>query len=52
MAYEEFSRIYDKLIKEDINYKEITKRILSIASDNSINMDDYLDFVCCTCIVL
>ena len=48
MAYEEFSRIYDKLIKEDINYKEITKRILSIASDNSINMDDYLDLACGT----
>ena len=48
MAYEEFSKIYDKLINEDIDYKKITKRILEIAKDNNINMEDYLDLACGT----
>ena len=48
MAYEEFSKIYDKLINQDINYKNITERILIIAKDNNINMNDYLDLACGT----
>lgn len=48
MAYEEFSKIYDSLIKEDINYGSITKGILEIAKDNNIDMVDYLDLACGT----
>lgn len=48
MAYGEFAKIYDELINQDINYKDISKRILEIAKANNINMEDYLDLACGT----
>ena len=48
MAYGEFAKIYDELINQDINYKDISKKILEIAKENNINMEDYLDLACGT----
>lgn len=48
MSYGEFAKIYDELINQDINYKEIGNFILNIAKQNNIEMDNYLDLACGT----
>lgn len=48
MAYGEFAKIYDELINEDINYDEMTDRIIEIGRENNISFDDYLDVACGT----
>ncbi|NLZ33473.1 class I SAM-dependent DNA methyltransferase [Clostridium isatidis] len=48
MSYGEFSKIYDKLINEDINYKEICNRIIEICKKENIDFNSYLDVACGT----
>ena len=48
MAYKEFANIYDKLIYEDINYNEISNKIMDICENNNIELLDYLDLACGT----
>ncbi len=38
MAYEEFAKVYDELIYEDINYDKISKRLISIIKNIIINL--------------
>lgn len=48
MAYGELSKIYDKLIYEDINYTEMNNFIINICKENNIEFLDYLDIACGT----
>lgn len=48
MSYNEFARIYDELINEDIDYIQISNRILEICNEQGIKFDDYLDLACGT----
>lgn len=48
MAYKEFANIYDELIYEDINYDEISQRIINLSNENNIEFEDYLDLACGT----
>jgi len=48
MSYNEFAKIYDELINEDIDYEQISNRILEICNEQSINFDSYLDLACGT----
>ena len=48
MAYNEFANIYDELIYEDIDYDEISEKIISLSNENNIEFEDYLDLACGT----
>lgn len=48
MAYKEFANIYDELIYEDIDYDEISEKIISLSKQNNIEFEDYLDLACGT----
>lgn len=48
MAYGELSKVYDKLIYEDINYDEMINFILNICREKNISLNDYLDIACGT----
>lgn len=48
MTYGEFAKIYDELIKEDIDYNLICDRIKELISIYNINNEDYLDLACGT----
>ncbi len=48
MAYKEFANIYDELIYEDINYDEISEKIIGLSNANNIEFEDYLDLACGT----
>lgn len=48
MAYEEFAKIYDELIYEDINYDDMVSRIDNIIEKYKIHKEDYLDLACGT----
>lgn len=48
MAYEEFAKVYDELIYEDINYDKISKRLISIIKKYNNKSIDYLDLACGT----
>ena len=48
MAYKEFANIYDELIYEDIDYDEISEKIISLSNENNIEFEDYLDLACRT----
>jgi SAM-dependent methyltransferase len=48
LSYKEFAKIYDELINEDINYKEICNRIIDICNEENIEFNDYLDVACGT----
>lgn len=48
MSYNEFAKIYDELINEDIDYNQISNRILEICNEQNINFNNYLDLACGT----
>ena len=48
MQYGEFSRIYDKLINEDVDYDKIACRINQITEKYKCENKDYLDLACGT----
>lgn len=48
MSYNEFAKIYDELINEDIDYIQISNRILEICNEQKISFDNYLDLACGT----
>lgn len=48
MAYEEFAKIYDELINEDIDYDIIVKRLKEVIKKYDVNCEDYLDLACGT----
>ena len=48
MAYKECANIYDELIYEDIDYDEISEKIISLSNENNIEFEDYLDLACGT----
>ena len=48
MAYKEFANIYDELIYEDIDYDEISEKIISLSNENNIEFEDYIDLACGT----
>lgn len=48
MQYGEFSRIYDKLINEDVDYDKIACRINQIKEKYKCENKDYLDLACGT----
>ena len=48
MSYKEFAKIYDELINEDIDYVQISNRILEICNEQKISFDNYLDLACGT----
>jgi ubiquinone/menaquinone biosynthesis C-methylase UbiE len=48
MAYEEFAKIYDELINEDIDYDIIVKRIKDVINRYDVKCKDYLDLACGT----
>lgn len=48
MAYGEFAKIYDQLINEDIDYDIISNRVMEIATENNISLNNYLDIACGT----
>lgn len=48
MTYGEFAKIYDELIKEDIDYNLICDRIKELIKIYNINNEDYLDLACGT----
>jgi len=48
MAYEEFAKIYDELINEDIDYDVIVKRVKELIKKYNVEYEDYLDLACGT----
>ena len=48
MSYGEFSKIYDELINEDINYTKICNRIIEICKEEELDFNTYLDLACGT----
>lgn len=48
MAYEEFAKIYDELINEDIDYDIIVKRLKDVIKKHDVKCEDYLDLACGT----
>lgn len=48
MAYGQLSKVYDRLIYEDINYEDMKNFILDICIQNKILFEDYLDIACGT----
>ena len=48
MSYNEFAKIYDELINEDIDYVQISNRILEICNEQKISFNNYLDLACGT----
>lgn len=48
-TYNELAFIYDKLLCEDINYKEWSKFILTKCNKYKIKMNKYIDLACGTC---
>ncbi|MGL4761588.1 MAG: class I SAM-dependent DNA methyltransferase [Sarcina sp.] len=47
-SYNKMAKVYDQLINEDINYKEIAEYLLTIAKKENIKFDNYLDLACGT----
>ena len=48
LSYGEFSKIYDELINEDINYTKICNRIIEICKEEELDFNTYLDLACGT----
>ena len=47
-AYKKFARIYDRLIKGDIDYDRWSSRILEVCKEYDVAGEDYLDLACGT----
>ena len=47
-SYNKMAKVYDQLINEDINYKDIAGFLLSVAKKENIKFDNYLDLACGT----
>ena len=47
-SYNKMAKVYDQLINEDINYKDIADFLLSVAKKENIKFDNYLDLACGT----
>lgn len=47
-SYKQFAKIYDELIYEDIDYKEIGQFVLEICEKYGVKKDLYLDLACGT----
>lgn len=47
-SYNKMAKVYDELINEDINYKDIADFLLEIAKKENIKFDNYLDLACGT----
>ena len=54
MAYEEFAKVYDELIYEDINYDKISKRLISIIKkyNNKFNNYNFFHTITPLCIII
>ncbi len=48
MAYSELSKVYDKLIYEDIDYTSMKEFITNICIKYNVELNDYLDLACGT----
>lgn len=48
-TYNELSFIYDKLLRQDIDYEDWSKFILKKCNKYNIKMDKYIDLACGTC---
>ncbi|WP_143314576.1 class I SAM-dependent methyltransferase [Clostridium sp. HBUAS56017] len=48
MAYEEFAKVYDQLINEDVNYDHIADRLKDLMEKHNVKHEDYLDLACGT----
>lgn len=48
MAYQEFAKIYDELINEDIDYDSMTDKLKELIEHYNIKCNDYLDLACGT----
>lgn len=47
-CYENFAKIYDRLIYEDIDYKKYCNKVLNICEEYNVEKKDYLDLACGT----
>ena len=47
-SYNKMAKVYDELINEDINYKDIADFLLKIAKRENIEFNNYLDLSCGT----
>lgn len=47
-SYNKMAKVYDELINEDINYKDIADFLLNIATKENIKFESYLDLACGT----
>ncbi|MBU5590623.1 methyltransferase domain-containing protein [Clostridium sp. MSJ-4] len=47
-SYTKLSEVYDRLIKEDIDYNFFSKSIMNIVEDLNVSREDYLDVGCGT----
>ncbi len=47
-SYNKMAKVYDELINEDINYKDIADFLLKIAKRENIEFNNYLDLACGT----
>ncbi|WP_297519221.1 class I SAM-dependent methyltransferase [uncultured Clostridium sp.] len=47
-SYNKMAKVYDQLINEDINYKEIAEYLLTVAKKENVKFDNYLDLACGT----
>ncbi|MGL5821370.1 MAG: methyltransferase domain-containing protein [Sarcina sp.] len=47
-SYNKMAKVYDQLINEDINYKDIADFLLNVAKKENVKFDNYLDLACGT----
>lgn len=47
-SYNKMAKVYDQLINEDINYKDIADFLLKVAKKQDIKFSNYLDLACGT----
>lgn len=47
-SYNKMAKVYDQLINEDINYKDIADFLLDVAKKENIKFNSYLDLACGT----
>ena len=47
-SYNKMAKVYDELINEDINYKDIADFLLKIAKRENVEFNNYLDLACGT----
>ncbi|MGL4739245.1 MAG: class I SAM-dependent DNA methyltransferase [Sarcina sp.] len=47
-SYNKMAKVYDQLINEDINYKDIADFLLNVAKKEDVKFDNYLDLACGT----